>query len=72
MDLADRRKPIAGGTPVPLDHVFGASRWAWWLPLDPDLPPDVRQRVLGFRAGAGGAFYPSAETPLFGEEAKGL
>ena len=39
----------ASNPQVPLEHVFGESRWAWWLPLDPDFPPDVEAEILGFR-----------------------
>lgn len=72
-------KPIAGGTPVPLPHVFGRTRALWCLPVDPDFPADVEETVLGFRArrardardARGGACdAATAETPLFAEELK--
>lgn len=44
-----KRKPIAGGAPVPLTSVFGHTRLLWPLPIDPDFPPAVEQELLGFR-----------------------
>lgn len=71
-------KPIAGGTPHPLSHVFGEDCVVfWWLPIDPDFG-DEEHTVMGFRTSHSPAIRlkpprgfdeaKSQETPLLGAQ----